>query len=71
MCVILFPVGTHATLMYYFSCYLALHFKRYWQYSIDFATGQKLRYVEVTDVKVWISKNVLLRMLDFHKSGHK
>ena len=39
------------------------------QYSIGIATEQSFRYVELTDVKIWISKNASLRRV-FGKSGH-
>ena len=47
-------------LMCCFSCYLALSLEKYLQYSIDIATEQSFRYIELTDVKIWISKNAPL-----------
>ena len=43
-----------------FSCYLALQLEKYLQYSIGVATEQSFRYIELTDVKIWISKNASL-----------
>ena len=37
----------------------------YLQYSI---AKQSSRYMELTDAKIWISKNVSLHMLGFHRS---
>ena len=45
--------------MYCFSCYVALQLNNYLQYSIDINTNttrQRIRYMELTDAKIWISK---------------
>ena len=34
--------------------------QNYLQYSIDITTEQRFRYIELTDVKIWISKDVSL-----------
>ena len=46
--------------MYCYSCYLTLQLKNYLQYSIDITTEQSFRHMELTDAKIWISKNVSL-----------
>ena len=46
--------------MCFFSCYLALSLEKYLQYSIGIATEQSFRYIELTDAKIWITKNVSL-----------
>ena len=46
--------------MYFFSCYLALQFEKYLQYSIDITTEQSVRYMELIDAKIWIFKNAVL-----------
>ena len=43
-----------------FCCYLALQLKKYLQYSIGIATEQDFRYIELTDERIWISKNASL-----------
>ena len=47
-------------LMCCFSCYLAFELEKYLQYSIGIATEQSFRYIELTDAKIWISKNASL-----------
>ena len=41
-------------------CYLALYLEKYLQYSIGIDTEQSFMYIELTDAKIWISKNVSL-----------
>ena len=43
-----------------FSYYLALQLEKYLQYSIGIVTEQSFRYIELTDAKIWISKNASL-----------
>ena len=42
--------------MFCFSCYLALELEKYLQYSIDIATEQSFRYIELIDAKIGVSK---------------
>ena len=46
----------HTKLMYCFYCFLALQLINYLQNSIDIATEQSFRYMELTDAKICISK---------------
>ena len=59
----------HATLMYCFSYYLALKFEKHLQYSIDIATEQNFRYMELTNMNLDFHQCII--MLGFRKSGHK
>ena len=54
--------------VYCFFCYLALQLEKYLQYSVDITTEQSFRYMELTDAKILISKNVSLYWV--RKLGH-
>ena len=56
----LIATGVRTKLMCSFFCYLALSLEKYLQYSIGIATEQSFRYIELTDAKIWISKNASL-----------
>ena len=54
--------------MYCFYCFLILQLINYLQNSIDIATEQSFRYMELTDAKICISK--MHHYIKFLQMGH-